>query len=73
MSGFYPYDGGVAGAPGEPISGGSMSFGFNAVFTENVTILPLPVNAADDTAAAVAGVAIGQLYRNGSVLMIRTI
>ena len=28
-------------------------------------------NAADDTAAAAAGVAVGQVYRNGSVLMIR--
>ena len=28
-------------------------------------------NAADDTAAATAGVAVGQVYRNGSVLMIR--
>lgn len=29
------------------------------------------VNAADDTAAASAGVAVGQVYRNGSQLMIR--
>ena len=28
-------------------------------------------DAADDTAAAAAGVAVGQLYRNGSVVMIR--
>lgn len=28
-------------------------------------------NAADDTAAASAGIAIGGLYRNGSVVMIR--
>jgi hypothetical protein len=28
-------------------------------------------NAADDTAAASAGVAVNQLYRNGSVVMIR--
>ena len=28
-------------------------------------------NAADDTAAATAGVAVGQIYRNGSALMIR--
>ena len=28
-------------------------------------------NAADDTAAASAGVAVGELYRNGSVVMIR--
>ena len=29
------------------------------------------VNAANDATAAAAGVAVGQLYRNGSVLMIR--
>jgi hypothetical protein len=29
------------------------------------------VNAANDAAAAAAGVAVGQAYRNGSVLMIR--
>jgi hypothetical protein len=29
------------------------------------------INAANDAAAAAAGVAIGQAYRNGSVLMIR--
>jgi hypothetical protein len=29
------------------------------------------INAANDGAAAVAGVRIGQAYRNGSVLMIR--
>jgi hypothetical protein len=29
------------------------------------------VNAVDDAAAAAAGVAIGQIYRNGSVLQVR--
>lgn len=29
------------------------------------------INAADDTAAATAGVLIGGLYRNGSVVMVR--
>jgi len=33
--------------------------------------MALQVNAANDTAAAAAGVSVGQLYRNGSVLMIR--
>lgn len=28
-------------------------------------------NAANDAAAAVAGVGVGELYRNGSVLMVR--
>jgi hypothetical protein len=31
------------------------------------------INAVDDVAAASAGVAVGQLYRNGSVLMIRVV
>ena len=29
------------------------------------------INAADDTAAATAGVAVGRLYRNGSQVMVR--
>ena len=33
--------------------------------------LPLLVNAANDAAAAVAGVSVNEMYRNGSVLMIR--
>jgi hypothetical protein len=33
----------------------------------------LPVNAANDAAAATAGVPIGGVYRNGSVLMVRTV
>jgi hypothetical protein len=28
-------------------------------------------NAVDDTAAATAGVNVGELYRNGSVVMVR--
>jgi hypothetical protein len=31
------------------------------------------VNAANDAAAAAAGVVIGQMYRNGSVLMVRVV
>jgi hypothetical protein len=31
----------------------------------------LPVNAANDTAAATAGVPVGGIYRNGSVLQVR--
>ena len=33
---------------------------------------PLPPDAPDDAAAAAAGVPVGGLYRDGSVLMIRT-
>ena len=37
----------------------------------NLTLSGGLTDAADDTAAAAAGVAVGQLYRNGSVVMIR--
>lgn len=35
--------------------------------------LPVLVNAANDAAAAVAGVNIGQAYRNGNQLMVRVV
>lgn len=35
--------------------------------------LPVLVNAANDAAAAAAGVAINQQYRNGSVLQVRVV
>jgi len=31
------------------------------------------VNAVNDAAAAAGGVAIGQMYRNGSILMVRVV
>jgi AcrR family transcriptional regulator len=34
---------------------------------------PALVNAANDAAAAKAGVAVGEFYRNGSVLMVRVV
>jgi len=34
---------------------------------------PAVVNAANDAAAAAAGVAIGQFYRNGSVWQVRVV
>jgi hypothetical protein len=34
---------------------------------------PLPQNFANDAAAAAGGIAIGQLYRNGSVVQIRVV
>ena len=36
-----------------------------------VTTLPTLTNAANDAAAATAGVAVNQMYRNGSILMVR--
>lgn len=35
--------------------------------------LPVLVNAANDAAAAAAGVQVQQMYRNGSVLMVRVV
>ena len=34
---------------------------------------PVLVNAANDASAAAAGVAIGNFYRNGSILMVRVV
>lgn len=33
----------------------------------------LPQNFANDAAAATGGIAVGQFYRNGSILMIRVV
>lgn len=41
---------------------------FAAFGTPNLKTL---VDAADDAAAATKGVAVGQAYRNGSILMVR--
>jgi len=38
-----------------------------------ITFTVLPVNAANDSAAAAAGVVVGGVYRTGSALMIRTV
>ena len=46
---------GPAGPPGPPIQ----------------TFFTLPVDAANDSAAAAAGVVVGGIYQNGSVLMVR--
>lgn len=34
---------------------------------------PLPQNFANDAAAAAGGIAVGQLYRNGSIVQIRVV
>ena len=54
--------------------GGAVSFTSNSVavsFSDTAKFANGLVDAADDTAAATAGVAVGELYRNGSVVMIR--
>jgi hypothetical protein len=53
----------------------TLDVGGDGNFSTNLTVgaavnLTL-TDAADDGAAATAGVAVGQLYRNGSVVMIR--
>jgi len=47
--------------------------GFVIPMQGGVYLLPLAsvINAANDGAAATAGVAVGEVYRNGSVLMLR--
>lgn len=40
-------------------------------FTDGKLKLTVPGNYADDVAAAAGGVAVGEIYRNGSVLQIR--
>lgn len=42
------------------------------VFSQMLELTTL-VDAANDAAAALLGVQIGQMYRNGSVLMVRVV
>jgi hypothetical protein len=57
-----------------PIAGGTVT---GALTVSGVTTLdgthlnPLPTNAANDAAAATAGVPVNGVYRNGSILMVR--
>ena len=60
------YAGGIAGGNKELVVS---STGVEVL--ANLTLSGGLTDAADDTAAAAAGVAVGQLYRNGSVVMIR--
>jgi hypothetical protein len=39
----------------------------------SMSFTTLPINAANDAAAATAGVPVGGVYRNGSALMVRTV
>jgi hypothetical protein len=40
-------------------------------FAKPLTLNPLPTNAANDPAAATAGVPVGGVYRNGNAMMVR--
>lgn len=62
-TGFYP------ATTGALTLGGSGAY-WTTTFTQNLRISSLG-NYADDTAAAAGGIAVNQVYRNGSVLMIR--
>lgn len=51
----------------------SLAAADGAVQADAPVLDPLPPDAPDDTAAAAAGVPVGGLYRDGSVLMIRVV
>jgi hypothetical protein len=63
---------GIAEAPNDTNTYGRHGLTWQPVLLSAAPVLnPLPVNATDDTAAASAGVVVGGVYRNGSVLMVR--
>lgn len=83
----YGNDGTIHGA--DKLIGSDGTTGADAGKTKNYTVSSLTsfvgenlsgtiklsglTNAVDDAAAATAGVAVGQVYRNGSVLQIRVV
>lgn len=52
-------------------SGITYTFAVSSVPAASLVGAEALTNAANDAAAAIAGVAVGQVYRNGSVLMVR--
>lgn len=58
-----------------PKTGGTLSGAVTAPAATlgSLRFSTVPVNAANDAAAATAGVAVGGVYRNGSVLMVRVV
>jgi hypothetical protein len=64
---------GIAEAPNDTNTYGRHAQTWQPVLiaTDNAEFVTLPVNAANDAAAATAGVPVGGVYRNGSVLMVR--
>ena len=64
---------GIAEAPNDVNTYGRHSLAWLPILTAdaNAQFNTLPINAANDAAAATAGVAVGGIYRNGSVLMVR--
>jgi hypothetical protein len=63
---------GIGEAPNDVNTYGRHNLNWTQVLTAlNPVLSALPVNAASDTAAAIAGVPVNGIYRNGSVLMVR--
>jgi hypothetical protein len=64
---------GVAEAPNDTNTYGRHALTWQPVLTANANAQfdILPVNAINDAAAAIAGVIVGGVYRNGSILMVR--
>lgn len=50
----------------------SLAAADRAVQADAPVLDPLPPDAPDDASAALAGVPVGGIYRNGSILMLRT-
>jgi len=63
---FLHITGGTLSGPGDLTVGGRLTLTIGSV-----TFTALPVNAANDAAASVAGVPVGGVYRNGGILMVR--
>lgn len=66
---FFPYQGTVSGLP-DPLDGGTMTMGFN-VEVDGKVVMPNIVTAANDTAAAIAGVGPHEIYWNGTACVVR--
>ena len=60
----------IGGALTGPLSGTALTLS-GLLALASAKFSTLPTDAVDDTAAATAGVAVGGVYRNGSVLMVR--
>jgi hypothetical protein len=68
-----PGTSGVPEAPADVNTYGRHNLTWTQVLAAlNPVFSALPVNAANDAAAATAGVPVNGIYRNGSVLMVRT-
>ena len=61
----------ITDAPVNSILYGRMNRNWAQITPPNITGWASLTDATDDTTAASAGVAVGSLYRNGSVLMVR--